>query len=48
MKNYRSIKYDLAVAARDRLSMKTIWVVKVINPSNKNSNLAILKRQNGI
>lgn len=29
MKNYRSIKYDLAVAVCDRLSMKTIWLVKV-------------------
>nr|DAX12767.1 MAG TPA: hypothetical protein [Bacteriophage sp.] len=29
MRNYHSIKYDLAVALCDRLSMKTVWLVKV-------------------
>nr|DAR79036.1 MAG TPA: hypothetical protein [Caudoviricetes sp.] len=42
MRNYHSIKYDLAVALCDRLSMKTVWLVKSINQNNKNPNLAIL------
>lgn len=42
MKNYRSIKYDLAVALCDRLSTENCMVGKSINQNNKNPNLAIL------